>query len=187
MTSANLQTAHGVWLIATPLFSLALAPADFGLLTPVSLASSARPAGGTGKVDLGGVLAPVGMIIGVVILATGAIMLLRRKLYAAEASSDQTGLIMDELREMRQRGALSEAEYDAARAKLRDRLRGSVETPDAASASGASAAHGTGTLPGKETAKMTPRAVPRPASPSSSPSTPHTQRPTRPDKPPNRP
>lgn len=159
MTSVNLQAAHGVWLA-----------------TPGTLASaSPLPATGAGKGELGGTLTAIAMMIGALILLTGAIMLLRRKVFAPDVSSDQTGLVMDELRAMRQRGALSEAEYDAARAKLRDRLRGAAD-PNPAS-SGASPTSSPDTVPAatNPTATLT-RPTPRP-----------TQRPIRPDKPPSPP
>ncbi|MBX9736663.1 MAG: SHOCT domain-containing protein [Phycisphaerales bacterium] len=137
------------------------------------------PAPGRSKDPLA-VLSVIGLLIGVVILLTGALMLLKRRYAASQGVSDQTGLVMDELRSMRERGALSEEEYEAARAKLRDRLRGQAlggSTPPEATDS--TTTHPDATRPRKNpTSPSQPRQAPRPST---------TQRPrqgpSKPDKP----
>jgi hypothetical protein len=152
--------------------------ATVGAASTTAVAPVAGPAPGRSKDPLA-VLSVIGLLIGVVILLTGALMLLKRRYAASQGASDQTGLVMDELRSMRERGALSEQEYEAARAKLRDRLRGQ--------------ALGTATPPGATDSTTHPDAT-RPRKNPTSPSQPRqalrpnaTQRPrqgpSKPDKP----
>lgn len=72
-------------------------------------------AGGGG---VGGTLLWVGVLMGVVIVASVVILAVRQRFLGPETSGvDQRGFL-DELRAMRDRGELSEEEFDAARRKM---------------------------------------------------------------------
>ncbi len=92
------------------------------LLAQSSPAGAAKPAGN--PLALMGV---VGAMIGVVMVLTVVIMVVRRRMLApADTTADAVGLI-DQLRRMRENGQLSEAEYAAAKARLARGARGRAD------------------------------------------------------------
>lgn len=74
------------------------------------------------KTDAATVLLVAGALIAVVIGATIILMLVRAKVTEASRDADQTGPLMDQLRELRDQGKLTEDEYQTARDRLRHRL-----------------------------------------------------------------
>jgi len=60
----------------------------------------------------------VALLLGAVLAASVAILALRKSLFAPEAKAEDPGSLMDQVRAMRERGEISEAEYDQVRRKL---------------------------------------------------------------------
>lgn len=69
-------------------------------------------------------LAWVGAFIVVVVLAGVALLVYRRRVLADEHESERQRGLLDDLRAMRDRGAISQDEYDAARRSIASRLAG---------------------------------------------------------------
>lgn len=87
-------------------------------------------------VSIGPYLVWIAVLIGVVIVATAAIMLLRKRILDPSASGGKPNAgLLDELRALRDTGAISEQEYDAARRRMVQRIaadaldRGLPQTP----------------------------------------------------------
>lgn len=64
----------------------------------------------------------VGILIVFVLAAGLVLMAMRRKLFSREDAADETAGLMDQLRAMRQRGELTEAEFNTARTAMRARM-----------------------------------------------------------------
>ena len=82
--------------------------------------------------DTSSLITWIGALIGVIILATAVLLFIRSRVNTHIQNQDQTGTMMDEFRRMRDDGRLSPAEYEAARARLKDRLAASIAKPEAA-------------------------------------------------------
>lgn len=60
----------------------------------------------------------VALLLGAVLVASIAILALRKSLFAPPQRGEDPGSLMDQVRAMRERGEISEAEYDQVRRKL---------------------------------------------------------------------
>lgn len=76
----------------------------------------------------GSVAAWFAVLLVVIVAAAGVLYALRRGLLNRQAPADRSGMTLDDLRQMRSRGWLTEAEFDAARRVV---LRQSGIDPDA--------------------------------------------------------
>lgn len=81
--------------------------------------------------DASSLITWIGALIGVIILATAVLLFIRSRMSAHTQYQDQTGTIMDEFRRMRDDGRLTPEEYEATRARLKDRLAASIAKPEA--------------------------------------------------------
>lgn len=79
----------------------------------------------------GEVLLWVGVLIAMIMVATIAILIMRKRLLAEDGQAD-SGSFMDELREARNRGEITPEEFDAARARLIEKMKGTGPDPAAA-------------------------------------------------------
>jgi hypothetical protein len=79
----------------------------------------------------GEVLLWVGVLIAMIMAATIAILILRKRLLAEDTQAD-SGSFMDELREARNRGEITPEEFDATRARLIEKMKGTGPDPAAA-------------------------------------------------------
>lgn len=76
------------------------------------------------------VLIAAGLLI-IVVVALGLIVLhMRRTLFKAEAQEGGPGLLLDDLRAMKQRGEISEQEFDRMKQKLAAQLSAAMSRPD---------------------------------------------------------
>lgn len=89
------------------------------------LAATAVPA--TGTPDVVRVLIASGLLIAAALAAGVALMILRRRLLSPDQPA--RGGIFDDLRAMRDSGAMTQEEYDAARKKAAARLAGTMVKP----------------------------------------------------------
>lgn len=92
--------------------------------TPIGLASASI---GEGSRDVGTVLVTTGLLIGAVILGGLILMWLRRRM-TTETRGGNDATVMESLREMRDSGAISAEEYEAARQGVIERMRGEIQT-----------------------------------------------------------
>ena len=92
--------------------------------TPIELASASI---GEGSRDVGTVLVTTGLLIGAVILGGLILMWLRRRM-TTETRGGSDATVMESLREMRDSGAISAEEYEAARQGVIERMRGEIQT-----------------------------------------------------------
>lgn len=77
------------------------------------------------------VLIAAGLLI-IVVIALGLIVLhMRRVLFRAEAEEGGPGLLLDDLRAMKQRGEISELEFDRMKQKLASQLSAALSRPKA--------------------------------------------------------
>ncbi len=79
----------------------------------------AQSSSGTGQVLLW-----VAVLIGAVIAASVIVLILRRKLLSPDTAAEDTGSIMESLRAMRDRGEISQDEYDRTRQAMIARAAG---------------------------------------------------------------
>jgi hypothetical protein len=79
----------------------------------------------------GDVLLWVGVLIAMIMGATIAILIMRKRLLAEDTQAD-SGSFMDELREARNRGEITPEEFDATRARLIEKMKGTGPDPAAA-------------------------------------------------------
>lgn len=66
----------------------------------------------------------VGLLIGALMVLGAVIMVVRTKILVKETGSNKSAGPLEDLRRMRETGAISEAEFSAAKAKIAARLRG---------------------------------------------------------------
>jgi len=94
-------------------------------LASVSMVTLAQ---GRSGAPTGDVLLWVGVLIVLVMAATIVIVYMRKRLLGAESEPD-AGSFLDELRAARNRGEITPEEFDAARLKMIEKLRGSGPSP----------------------------------------------------------
>lgn len=68
----------------------------------------------------------VGSLIAICLIAGAIILLVRRKMLAPDHSAADQGSLLDQLRAMRDRGEMSQAEFDQAKAAMHAKLRASI-------------------------------------------------------------
>lgn len=110
----------------------------------------------------------IGVLIGVVLVASVVILLLRRRLLGGDTAgaADVSRGLLDDLREARDRGDLTDEEFETARLKLVARISGkSVEELAAKGSPAAKAAAGRSSPRPKPGYDLTGDPLPRPASP----------------------
>jgi hypothetical protein len=112
------------------------------------------PGGRSSSTD---VLLWVGVLIVVTLAGAMVILAIRRRTLAGPRTPD-AGTLMDQLREMRDRGQMTQAEFDAAIAAMKARLRAQIAPPGQVSGQGQSPAPG--------------QSPPRPALPGATPTRP---------------
>jgi hypothetical protein len=71
----------------------------------------------------GRVVIAVGALIAVCLIAGAAILIARRKLLAPDNSASDQGSLLEQLRAMRDRGEMSQAEFDQAKQSMHAKLR----------------------------------------------------------------
>ena len=89
----------------------------------------ASPSGASG--DLGGVLLWVGILIGVVVIASIVLLALRRHFLAPPSSDPGHRGFLEELREARDRGEMTQEEFDLAKRSMVDAIAGRKATKTA--------------------------------------------------------
>ena len=97
--------------------------------------AAAKPRAGSGSVPSNQVLFYVGLLLLVLLAGAVAVFLLRRKLLGAESSVDTTTGLMESMRQLRDSGQMTQAEYDAARKTMAQRASRAMKikgTPHAA-------------------------------------------------------
>ncbi|MGH7130619.1 MAG: SHOCT domain-containing protein [Phycisphaerales bacterium] len=72
----------------------------------------------------------VGLLIGALMVLGAVIMVIRTKILVKETGSNKSAGPLEDLRRMRDTGAISEAEFSAAKAKVAARLRGGGNPPE---------------------------------------------------------
>jgi uncharacterized membrane protein len=77
------------------------------------LAQAGPPAKGRG--DTGGVFLWVAILIAIILVGFVLLMWLKRRIFSADSAQEQSGGLMDNLRQMRDSGQISKEEYDATR------------------------------------------------------------------------
>lgn len=87
----------------------------------------AQGVGPTGKGDPWAVFMAVAALIGAVVVLTAVLMLIRRKFSAPDADEHHGSTLMDGLRRQLAEGSITQAEYDAARARLSAGLKGALD------------------------------------------------------------
>jgi hypothetical protein len=70
-----------------------------------------------------GVLIYGGILIGIILVGGAAIMVFRRKIVTPDDGDPTIGFTLDDLRQLKERGELSDDEYEAARKSMTDLLR----------------------------------------------------------------
>lgn len=71
----------------------------------------------------GRVVVAVGAMIALCLIAGAAILIARRKLLAPDNPASDQGSLLDQLRAMRDRGEMSQAEFDQAKASMHAKLK----------------------------------------------------------------
>jgi hypothetical protein len=74
----------------------------------------------------------IGVLIVFTLAAGLVLMAMRRKLFQQQDAADETASLMDQLRAMRQRGELTEAEFNTARTAMRLRMSDALDKRNAA-------------------------------------------------------
>ncbi len=96
-----------------------------------AVASTLTLARAPSAAQTGEVLLWVGVLIALIMAATIAILIMRKRLLADEGQAD-AGSFMDELREARNRGEITPEEFDLARARMIEKMKGTGPDPAAA-------------------------------------------------------
>lgn len=89
--------------------------------------AAAKPRSGSGTVPSNQVLLYVGLLLLVLLAGAVAVFLLRRRLLGAESSVDATTGLMETMRQMRDSGQMTQAEYDATRKTMAQRASRSMK------------------------------------------------------------
>jgi hypothetical protein len=74
----------------------------------------------------GRVVLLVGALIALCLIAGAAILIVRRKMFATDHAAADQGSLLDQLRGMRDRGEISPAEFDQAKAAMHAKMRASI-------------------------------------------------------------
>lgn len=72
------------------------------------------------------VVVAIGALIALCLIAGAAILIARRKLLSPDQSAVDQGSLLDQLRGMRDRGEMSQAEYDQTKAAMLSKLRSDI-------------------------------------------------------------
>ena len=88
--------------------------------------AAAQPRSGSGTVPSNQVLLYVGLLLLVLLAGAVTVFLLRRKLLGSESSVDTTTGLMESMRQLRDSGQMTQAEYDAARKTMAQRVSRSM-------------------------------------------------------------
>src|SRR3954470_24108623 len=85
-----------------------------------------------GRADTGAVFVWIAALIGIVLVGGIVMVVLRRRMFAADSTSEATGGLMESLRRLKDSGQMSQEEYDAARKAMATRVmqaQGPVAAP----------------------------------------------------------
>jgi hypothetical protein len=88
----------------------------------ITLAQDAQPAPAKPHSATGGVFLWVAILIAVILVGFVLLMWLKRRIFTADAAQEQSGGLMDNLRQMRDSGQISKEEYDATRKAMIARM-----------------------------------------------------------------
>jgi uncharacterized membrane protein len=88
----------------------------------ISLAQAAQPAPPKSHSASGGVFLWVAILIAVILVGFVLLMWLKRRIFSADTAQEQSGGLMDKLRQMRDSGQISKEEYDATRKAMIARM-----------------------------------------------------------------
>lgn len=102
------------------------------ILHPLFAAAPAAPAAGSASNpgDVFMSILPYAIIIILITIIGGIVMMISRRKIDAAGPSGPVGFTLADLKELRDRGELSEAEYDRARQDVIDRARRAFRTAD---------------------------------------------------------
>jgi hypothetical protein len=95
----------------------------------ITLAQAAPLAPSKPRSDTGGVFLWVAILIAVILVGFVLLMWLKRRIFSADAAQEQSGGLMDSLRQMRDSGQISKEEYDATRKAMIARISTSDFAP----------------------------------------------------------
>jgi hypothetical protein len=87
----------------------------------ITLAQAAQPAPSKPRSDSGGVFLWVAILIAIILIGFVLLMWLKRRIFS-DAAQEQSGGLMDSLRQMRDSGQISKEEYDATRKAMIARM-----------------------------------------------------------------
>lgn len=105
-----MSSAAWLWVAASP------PPTRWVWAVEIVIAQSGR------RGDPIDVVVTVGILVAVVVGAGVAIMAIRRRLLSKSGALEAAGSLLDSLRAMRDRGEMTDEEYEAARVAARDRM-----------------------------------------------------------------
>lgn len=87
------------------------------------------------QVEFGRYVVALGVLLAFVIVAGLVVLVIRRRLLGSEGGSDDSGGVFGQLRGMRDRGEISDEEFERIRGVMIDRMRGGDERPGSATGS----------------------------------------------------